>query len=181
MATAFAITDTWDAIHDAATRVHFEQRASPMTDYVVATLLAGPKKHEFEGPVEALALGWAALPSPLVADIAALADRFADVMRTTDIRARLEVVTTNACTRVHADYTDVRLITTYSGPGTDYAEGDDSGCCLSRIPTGWVGLFKGQLYGRGHAPCLHRSPPVAETGEARLVLVIDTPARRPGN
>jgi hypothetical protein len=89
---------------------------------------------------------------------------------------RLEGITTDACRRIHADYTDLRLITTYAGPGTDYLprfatpnEGN-----LQRLATGDIGLFKGRLHAAGHEPCLHRSPPIAGTGAARLVLVIDS-------
>ena len=41
-----------------------------------------------------------------------------------------------------------------------------------------VALFKGHEFGAGHKPCLHRSPPIEDSGERRLVLVIDTPARQ---
>jgi hypothetical protein len=55
-----------------------------------------------------------------------------------------------------------------------------SDCCIERVPTGWVGLFKGRTYAPDHPPCFHRSPPVGDTGEKRLMLVIDTPLRASG-
>lgn len=119
----------------------------------------------------------ATLPPVLARDIAWLAGRFAHVMAVSAIRIRLETITGNACSKVHADYTDVRLITTYIGAGTDYAIGNDADAGLARIATGWIGLFKGHCLADGHQPCLHRSPPIAGTHQRRLVLVIDTPVR----
>ena len=42
------------------------------------------------------------------------------------------------------------------------------------MQAGWVGLFRGRLW-PGDLPCrlLHRSPPIAGSGETRLLLVID--------
>lgn len=117
------------------------------------------------------------LPKALRDDILALARRFAAFMQIDAVRLRLEAVTTNACRRIHADYADLRLITTYHGRGTDYlpngAEQAENN--LLRMPTGHIGLFKGRLFADQHEPCLHRSPPIEGTGEVRLVLVIDTP------
>jgi hypothetical protein len=117
------------------------------------------------------------IPLELRADIHDLATRFAALMGVPTVRIRLEAINTNACRRVHADYTDLRLISTYWGPGTEYVpagqEPPDAG--LVRLAAGHVALFKGRLFGDGHAPCFHRSPPAGDTGERRLVLVIDTP------
>lgn len=119
------------------------------------------------------------LPTPLRDDIGDLATRFAALMGAPHLRLRLEAIHTNACRKIHADHTDVRLITTYVGPASDYipphrpAETQE----LQRMAAGWIGLFKGRAYGDGHPPCFHRSPPVGDTGEARLLLVIDTPEK----
>ena len=95
------------------------------------------------------------------------------------MRVRLEGVIGNACWKVHADYTDPRLITTDAGPGTDYAPHGEGDCCLERVPTGAIGLFKGRKFAPDHLPCFHRSPPIIDTGERRLMLVIDTLAVEP--
>ncbi len=180
MATVLDVRDDWARIHDVDHPLVLDERRQPLDVATIAQLIArAPFTTRSEGPVATIADDLADLPAPLVADVAALARRFADLMGVDDVRVRVEGVTGNACTRMHADYTDVRLITTYAGPGTDYVEGDDT-CCPKRVPQGWVGLFKGNLYGRGHAPCQHRSPAVANTGERRLVLVIDTPSRPVG-
>ena len=43
------------------------------------------------------------------------------------------------------------------------------------IDAGDIALVKGWQFGEGHDPCLHRSPPIAGTGERRLLLASDTP------
>ncbi len=86
---------------------------------------------------------------------------------------RIERVTDDACRRFHQDRTDLRIITTYAGRGTqwvDTAEGEAPE--VREMPPGAVGLFLGQRDG-AQARILHRSPPIAGTGEARLVVVLD--------
>jgi hypothetical protein len=142
----------------------------------VATMQAMPPfTRRCEGPLAGLASNVVDLPADLAKDIAELANRFAGVMAVNAVRVRLERVDTNACKKIHTDYTYVRLITTYAGPGTDFAPHGAEDCCLERVPTGWIGLFKGRTYAPDHPTRFHRSPPVGDTGEKRLVLVIDTP------
>lgn len=139
--------------------------------------LSAPFERRGQGPVDDAVEALGDVPAELRDDIRDLATRFAALMEVPAVRIRLEAINTNACRKVHADYTDLRLITTYWGPGTDYVpdglEPVDTN--LVRLPEGDIALFKGRLFGQGHAPCFHRSPPVGDTGERRLVLVIDTP------
>jgi hypothetical protein len=172
------IMDDWARIHGSDCPLYLEDRAQPLGDTTLADMLAmTPFSRHFEGPLSQLGNYLVDLPRDLADDIMALARRFADLMAVDAVRVRVERVDSNACKKVHADYTDVRLITTYAGPGTDIAPHGDANCCLERVPTGWVGLFKGLTYAAGHAPCFHRSPPVEGTGDRRLMLVIDTPRR----
>jgi hypothetical protein len=182
IATYAEVMEGWTRINERDCPIVIEARYALLSDSEIAPLLAkAPFVLRADGEPEGLAARLAELPDALVSDIEALANRFADLTGKASLRIRLEGVTTNACKKVHADYTDVRLITTYAGPGTDYAPhgAEDHGgdCCLERVPTGAVALFKGRLFGAGHDPCLHRSPPIEGSGEARLVLVIDTPLR----
>jgi hypothetical protein len=172
--------DAWSAIHSPDCPLFVEPRDLPLSSATLEAMLARPPVMlKYEGAPDDIASTFHELPADLVADARALAYRFADVMRVTTVRVRIERVDTNACKKVHADYTDVRLITTYAGPGTDVAphasDSDRDECCLERVPTGWIGLFKGRTYGADHRPCFHRSPPAGDLGEKRLVLVIDTP------
>jgi len=132
-----------------------------------------------EGAVAEAVHGLGDLPAALRQDIMELATRFAALMAVPTVRIRLEGIVSNACRKIHSDNTDVRLITTYCGPGTDYIPHDmePEERNLQRIPTGWVALFKGRSFDPAHAFYLHRSPPAGDMDVARLVLVIDTPIR----
>lgn len=155
-----------------------EPRQVPALAALAQPLASGtPFERRGAGPVEAAVATLGDIPAALRADIRDLATRFACLMAVPAVRIRLEVINTNACRKIHADYTDLRLITTYWGPGTDYVPAgmEVVEASLVRLPAGHIGLFKGRLFGAGHPPCLHRSPPVCGTGKQRLVLVIDTP------
>lgn len=174
--TYAALLEDWSQIFEPDCPIVIEERDVPLSLSDISPLLAkAPFALRAEGDVSTLASQLDELPASLVKDIFALAERFTDLTGKPSLRVRIEGITTNACKKVHADYTDIRLITTYAGPGTDYAPHGDEDCCLQRVPTGAVALFKGRLFGDGHEPCYHRSPPIEGSGTARLVLVIDTP------
>jgi hypothetical protein len=175
-ATYAELMDDWARIHDQNCPLHLVEREQPLSETTIARMLAmEPFSRRYDGPLAALTADIADLPSDLADDVGILAHRFAEIMQIDAVRVRIERVDSNACKKVHADYTDVRLITTYAGPGTDVAPHGDGDCCLERVPPGWVGLFKGRTYAPDHPPCFHRSPPIGDTGEKRLMLVIDTP------
>lgn len=115
------------------------------------------------------------LPQALAADIDDLVRRFADLTGKATVRLRLEAVDGDACRKFHADYTDLRLVTTYAGPGTDIRNTPADDALVTRIATGDVALFKGKLFPGEPPVLLHRSPPIEGTGERRVVLVLDTP------
>lgn len=107
----------------------------------------------------------------LHAEICTLARRFAAIMDSPAVRIRLEIVTTDACRKFHADYVSARLISTLSGTGTQWtlAENPET---IRTMARGHVGIFKGRLL----APeplVLHRSPPLSVLGGTRIVLVLD--------
>ncbi|WP_395396788.1 DUF1826 domain-containing protein [Novosphingobium sp. BL-8A] len=107
----------------------------------------------------------------LAGEIAALAIRFAAIMACRQVRIRLEVVETDACRKFHADHVTARLLTTLHGQGTQWIET----ICPDRIrqmEVGEVAIFKGRIWAEEPA-VLHRSPPIGQTGETRLLLVID--------
>ena len=112
--------------------------------------------------------------SLLCTDIAALAARHAAVLGDRHVRIRLEVVETDACRKFHADFVTVRTITTYRGRGTQWQRADESDDqAINEMQPGTIGLFKGRLL-QPEPSILHRSPPIADSGESRLVLVIDS-------
>lgn len=115
----------------------------------------------------------------LAAHVAMLAAHFADVMGAEDLDVRIENVTGNACWKVHADYVTARLITTCAGRGTEWFDrGQPAPVLCGELAPGWVGLFKGKTWAPDTA-ILHRSPPIAGTGERRLLIVMD-PVRYDG-
>ncbi|MEM8579532.1 MAG: DUF1826 domain-containing protein, partial [Pseudomonadota bacterium] len=110
------------------------------------------------------------------ADVADLADAFADVMQAAWVRLRLDVVTTNACRRFHVDALRARLVCTYLGTGTQYglAAPRNEPAQVHTVATGTPILLRGTQWPAHRAPSLlHRSPPIEGTGEVRLVLVLD--------
>ena len=123
----------------------------------------------------------------LVADIAHLSAAFAATLRASTVRLRLSVITDNACRRWHRDCVPLRLICTYRGPGTQWvppafgaavlACADDETSHALPLRTGDAALFKGCGWpGQTHdGGIVHRSPRIAGTGLARLVLVLDPP------
>jgi hypothetical protein len=102
-------------------------------------------------------------------------------MHTHVVDLRLEIVTGDACHKFHADYVPLRLITSYSGPGSQWISNEDAAALaqgvsadqleVRQILAGEVALFKGRLL--TDSPIIHRSPPIAGTGQRRLVLVIN--------
>lgn len=117
----------------------------------------------------------------LLGDVAMLAGHYCAIMRLEHVRLRLEVVETDACRKFHSDWVSARLITTYLGRGTQWLRSADAELLergqeprhIASLDTGDVGLFKGKL-ATSH-PVIHRSPPIAGTGEKRLLLVLDPP------
>ena len=168
-------TEHWSRIENCDCPFVMEERKIPLgTDEIGAILADAPFSVRVSGTFSSLAEQLAQFPRAMIEDVKILAERFSKLTGKELLRVRVEGVTTNACKKVHADYTDVRLITTYAGRGTEYSLHGDANCCLARMPVGAVGLFKGSLFGEGHEPCFHRSPPIEGTDAKRLVLVIDT-------
>ena len=119
------------------------------------------------------------LHDAFVADAALLADHFCAALRLARFEVRLEVITTDSCRKFHADYVTARLITTYVGPGTDWLDADGASAVargaqparINRMKAGDVGLFKGRL--ASLHPAIHRSPPISQSGERRLLMVLN--------
>lgn len=131
-------------------------------------------------PGAMVAAGWPPAPR-IVPDMAMLAGCFADVMGCGAVSLRLEVITGDACRKYHADYVTARLITSYAGPGSQWLRDGDAAALAAglaaeelapqQLQAGEVALFKGRRW--SDAPIIHRSPPIAGTGQRRLVLVIN--------
>lgn len=115
----------------------------------------------------------------LADEIVQHARRFAAIHKLDAVSIRLEVIETDACRKFHADYVAARLLTTLVGTGTQWIHGVEAADTpIRQMGTGDVGIFKGRLAAESLS-ILHRSPPVGEAGETRLLLAID-PAPAPG-
>jgi hypothetical protein len=131
----------------------------------------------------------------LTRDLSLLVARFMDVTQSTRVRVSFGAVRTDQCRKFHVDYVRFRLITTYSGLGTQWVveEGvrrdalgrpvEDPHVANEQIVRreedvrharpGEVLLMKGALH-----PCrrgvVHRSPPIEGSRRPRVVLAIST-------
>ena len=112
----------------------------------------------------------------LIDDVTKLAKVFADLMKTTHLRLRFDVVTTNSCKKFHIDRITARLLCTYRGTGTQYGvliDGPEPDRILT-VPTGSPIVLRGSLWPETpKSGILHRSPPIEGTGEYRSILVLD--------
>lgn len=128
----------------------------------------------------------------VLADVKKLLKQFSKITKAEEYRLLLTTVNTNMCRRFHTDINDLRLLCTYSGPGTLWLtednidrkaldSSDDNDCIVidenkvQRVKTGSVALLKGALFPQeGTRAIVHRSPTIEESGETRLLLRIDT-------
>ncbi len=119
----------------------------------------------------------------LIGDVHNLVSAFADITRSDLVDVRLERVGNNACWKFHRDCVDARLLTTYRGPATEWVQPHDAARALreqkrfkgplERLRTHDVAMFKGSCAGSGSG-IVHRSPPIAGTGQTRLLLCLNT-------
>jgi hypothetical protein len=131
---------------------------------------------------------------PLLNDIERLGRHFEAIASTLDVpRAvtlRLETLRDDGCRRFHVDRVHLRLLCTYLGPGTEWLTEDqvDRDALATHLPNEailrrgvpqrlepfWVAIIKGERYpgaaGRGQ---VHRSPPIAAAGTARVLFSLD--------
>ena len=122
--------------------------------------------------------------SALYEDISTLLDLFADLTEASSFRLLLTTVNSDMCRKFHTDVNDLRMLCTYTGPGTLWlpdeailqARGRDlkiDESKIQQVATGDVVVLKGALYPQA-TPILHRSPAIEEAGATRIVLRIDT-------
>lgn len=116
-------------------------------------------------------------------DLMALLKRFRALAETPTARLRVERIASDACRRWHADNVVLRLLCTYVGPGTQILPTPEAAAVLRggeppTTATAWS-VRTGDvvvLPGRRHPttmPVVHRSPPIAGTGDVRVLLAID--------
>lgn len=130
----------------------------------------------------------------LIQDILTLLEHFSQVTNVEDFRLLLATVNTNMCRKFHTDVNDLRMLCTYSGPGTLWLTNDNidhqamsrnedneqvilDESKVQQAKTGAAIILKGAIYPYGKPEAVvHRSPTIEESGESRLLLRIDTNA-----
>lgn len=128
----------------------------------------------------------------ILEDIKGLLHHFKDVTAAQDFRLQLATVNTNMCRKFHTDVNDLRMLCTYSGPGTLWLTDENINqealntprseapvfkdeSKIQQAKTGSVLILKGAIYPKkGTNAVVHRSPTIEESGEKRLLLRIDT-------
>lgn len=111
----------------------------------------------------------------LIADIVRLARGVSAAAGTSALALRLDVVQGDSCRRFHIDNVRLRLLCTYRGDGTKYgmAGSGDVPDPVHRVARGMPAVFRGRRWPGEVTGLAHRSPPIAGTGQTRLLLVID--------
>ncbi|MEM7574629.1 MAG: DUF1826 domain-containing protein [Bacteroidota bacterium] len=126
----------------------------------------------------------------LLGDISQLIQLFKQTTKASSFRLFLASVRTDMCRKFHTDINDLRLLCTYTGPGTLWLPNEivnykalqsktgDQEIVLDhqqvqQAATGDIVLLKGALYPEAD-PILHRSPPIKVNGQTRILLRIDT-------
>ena len=125
-------------------------------------------------------------------DIESLLHLFKKITASDTLRFLLTIVDTNMCKRFHTDVNDLRMLCTYSGPGTLWLSADNVDRValnaygkneaividennINQTETGSVIVLKGAKYQQESTNAVvHRSPAIEENGEKRLLLRIDT-------
>lgn len=147
---------------------------------------------KIESELMEISTGFMELSKIILHDVVQLMKNFHQTIQANSYLVLITGVTTDMCSRFHFDVNTVRLLCTYFGPGTLWLPAEiinweavvhfhdnneivlDS-TQIQQIPTGSVAIIKGAQYNTATTqPCIHRSPPVATSGERRLLLRIDT-------
>lgn len=131
---------------------------------------------------------------PIYKDILNVLKLFQTIIPCSSYRLFIGTVSSNMCRKFHTDINSLRLLCTYSGPGTlwvpeDYLDrkqltakssNEDivtDPAFIQQVDTGHIAILKGAVYPKeGTKAIVHRSPTIEESGQKRLLLRIDTNA-----
>jgi len=169
--------------------VDFGQLLLSLNTPLAESLVLELPSDDAEPRLQGLASGFSDLQGyeGFIADVSWLVSAFACLLGAKRIGLRLRALDKAMCPRFHVDHVPVRLITTYSGIGSQWLrEGvldrrqlgkpeaepvQDS--MIEQIVSGGVALFKGEKWhGNEGFGLIHRSPQ-PPPGERRLILTLD--------
>ncbi|MEL6109908.1 MAG: DUF1826 domain-containing protein [Planctomycetota bacterium] len=106
----------------------------------------------------------------LTADLIGLATSFLDQFDLQQAKLRIEITRSQSCPKFHCDNVNVRLVTTYVGPTTQYQHSGDT--ATHNAPLYGLVFLKGHRHPTHRDSVHHRSPEVT-SGEKRLCVAID--------
>lgn len=126
----------------------------------------------------------------LADDISRIAIHFMNIIDEESVRLNLKVVENDACARFHTDRYDLRLLCTYVGKGTEWIEepfvnrrmlrhGENHQIIkdFTKVQTMEpfeIGILKGEASKKNEGKgIVHRSPPISQAVEKRLLLRLD--------
>lgn len=122
------------------------------------------------------------------ADLKLLAQYFFQLSGDHSVKFRLVTTDGDNCRRFHVDTRYLRLLCTFRGPGSEWLhnaqvnrEALQNGAPNEAIirsgkpsfmETFWVGIMKGEPHREGNG-LVHRSPPIAGSGQTRVLFCLD--------
>lgn len=123
-------------------------------------------------------------------DMCRLAGLYFRVSENRNVTLRLVATDDDDCRRFHVDHTQLRLLCTYRGPGTEWLVDDQVDRLAqstgapndeiirfgepSEFEPFWAGILKGDAYpGNAGRGLVHRSPPIAGSGKTRVLFCLD--------
>ena len=123
-------------------------------------------------------------------DLRRVADLYFSVSKNRDVTLRLVTTDEDDCPRFHVDQTQLRLLCTYRGPGTEWLNDEqvDRAAQSTGAPNDeiirhgepnefepfWVGIMKGNAYpGNSGRGLVHRSPQISGSGKTRVLFCLD--------
>ncbi|MGB1111103.1 MAG: DUF1826 domain-containing protein [Gammaproteobacteria bacterium] len=126
-----------------------------------------------------------------IADMGLLAQHFFNVRPSLAVNVRLVTMDDVSCPRFHVDHSNLRLLCTYRGPGTEWLANDQvdraaqaSGAsnedmirfgAPEQFQPFWVGIMKGSAYpGNSESGLVHRSPAVHGPDQMRVLFCLDS-------
>lgn len=128
----------------------------------------------------------------IIQDIELLLHTFEEVTKSTSFQMLLATINTNMCRKFHTDINELRMLCTYSGPGTLWLTDENINRTalnsignkqsividenqVRQVETGAVAILKGAIYPQSNSKAVvHRSPTIEESGSTRLLLRIDS-------
>lgn len=128
----------------------------------------------------------------VIEDVRSLLFHFNNIVDGNNFRLLLATINSNMCRKFHSDINDLRMLCTYSGPGTLWLTDDNidynalntksenesiviDTSKIKQVKTGSVAILKGAIYPNEHSnPVIHRSPAIESKGVRRLLLRIDS-------